>query len=742
MTSISSHIPAASFFRFALLFILLVVFVVSICSVLFFVSDSPASLAEPLNHSYNQLPSYSCPIQCHGELLSIIQLSGLFSDSKEFVDLPLLRSPESVLDEFALLKQTWENKNETIPLEELKSFVSSCFGSAGSDLSPWIPPDFPIFLPFYNEILDEKFRFFGQFIHENWKLLGRKIKSSVYHYPEKYTLLTLKHPYMIVPGGRFREIYYWDSWWIMRGLSRSGMKRTALLTMENFISLISIHGFIPNGCRKYYLKRSQPPLATFMAYEILKEKRAEAETKMNETNQSKQFLSFVFPALLMEYFHWMNPLHHAVNVSDEKCCNRKEQDAMKFNKQTSKSVENSWTKNSLSCSDELRHLMTLQADENVYQFDFPSSLQFDSFEFARIPDPPPLYSGFLLNRYYSNVKHPRPESYREDFQTAQQLEKILNHSGTANISQSIHSLFSELAASAESGWDFSSRWFQNRLNLTTAYTSLVIPVDLNAFLFRNERILALFADILGYQKWNSFFNEASERRFQAIQHYLWDNEYQQWRDYVIDKNDPIRRGETAVLSNWIPLWVFSDPLAGFTNGFPDSINPSSIIDSLLHSGLLLPGGFTISLNNDGQQWDYPNAWAPMQDIITSSIGQVGYHYQPANEKTRKLLKEIGSQLSGEINDPDNRGVFSYGSILKYYIQSRWCYSNYLAFSSTGRMFEKYYAPVLGVAGYGGEYQVQAGFGWTNAVILDFLYEYRHHVNLTFIQDLPGPLALI
>jgi alpha,alpha-trehalase len=61
---------------------------------------------------------------------------------------------------------------------------------------------------------------------------------------------------MVVPGGRFRESYYWDSYWIVRGLLLSDMHETAKFVILNFIEDINNFGFVPNGARIYYLDRS------------------------------------------------------------------------------------------------------------------------------------------------------------------------------------------------------------------------------------------------------------------------------------------------------------------------------------------------------------------------------------------------------------------------------------------------------------------------------------------------------
>ena len=67
-------------------------------------------------------------------------------------------------------------------------------------------------------------------------------------------------------GGRFVEFYYWDTYWIIQGLLLSEMYDTTRGMLENFLSMVDTYGFVPNGGRVYYTKRSQPPLLIPMVY--------------------------------------------------------------------------------------------------------------------------------------------------------------------------------------------------------------------------------------------------------------------------------------------------------------------------------------------------------------------------------------------------------------------------------------------------------------------------------------------
>ena len=75
--------------------------------------------------------------------------------------------------------------------------------------------------------------------------------------PERSTLLPAKHGF-IIPGGRFREAYYWDSYWVVLGLLSVGMHATAASVTTNLLECVAGYGFVPNGLRAYYLGPSAP----------------------------------------------------------------------------------------------------------------------------------------------------------------------------------------------------------------------------------------------------------------------------------------------------------------------------------------------------------------------------------------------------------------------------------------------------------------------------------------------------
>ena len=132
------------------------------------------------------------------------------------------------------------------------------------------------------------------------------------------TLISLPNPY-IVPGGRFREIYYWDSYFTMLGLQADGRIDMIENMVDNFAYLIDSIGFIPNGNRTYFLTRSQPPFFSLMVGLLADEK-------------GEDILTHYLPQLQKEYDFWMDGARyvsrqnrfqeHVVRLPDGKLLNR------------------------------------------------------------------------------------------------------------------------------------------------------------------------------------------------------------------------------------------------------------------------------------------------------------------------------------------------------------------------------------------------------------------------------------
>lgn len=500
-------------------------------------------------HADEQLAS---PAKLYGELFVDVQTAGVFADSKTFVDMTPMQPPEQVLQDYRRAR-TEQGFN-------LRDFVTAHFSA---------PPDNA--REYHSDITQSV----QQHIDALWPVLTRGPDPS-----GRYSsLLPLPNPY-IVPGGRFKEVYYWDSYFTMLGLQESGRHDMVVAMVNNFADLIDRLGHIPNGNRTYYLSRSQPPFFAAMVDLVAARDGAATYAKY-------------LPQLEREYAFWM---------------------------------EGAAT------------LGKGEAHRRVVR----------------------LGDGTVLNRYWDDQATPREESYREDVVTAQASGRP------------VQEMYRNLRAAAESGWDFSSRWFEDGRKLSTIRTVKVLPVDLNSLMYHLERELAKAYAQAGRKAEAADLKQRAAVRSAAVRRLMWDERQKVYVDYLWEE----RRMSPAITAAALyPLYF----------GIADRTQARGTA-ATVRSSLLGPHGLLTTALATGEQWDAPNGWAPLQWIAI------------------KGLRDYGQ---GE---------------LAAAIANRWIDKNVSVYRATGKLVEKYDVAADVTAG-GGEYPLQDGFGWTNGVLRKLLVLY-------------------
>ena len=230
-----------------------------------------------------QEKSFATPDKIYGQLFKDVQLQKILPDGKTFVDCIPKRKVTDIMYDYGMMKG---------PNMNLKKFVEDNF-------------NLPI-TPQLNYIQKENSA--AMHIKNLWGVLKREADVSP-HWEGKEgnggSLLALPYPY-IVPGGRFREIYYWDSYFTMLGLRASDETAMIENMVKNFDYLIEAFGHIPNGNRTYYLSRSQPPFFCMMVDML-------AGIKGNSIY--KKYL----PSMQKEYAYWMEG---ADSIKEGEACKR------------------------------------------------------------------------------------------------------------------------------------------------------------------------------------------------------------------------------------------------------------------------------------------------------------------------------------------------------------------------------------------------------------------------------------
>ena len=135
------------------------------------------------------------------------------------------------------MRDFYELGDQTHNPDILKKFVEDHFDPPGNELIEVYPPDWVPFPTSFQKIEDYKLRRWALHLHRIWRDLCRRVKDDVRQHQELYSLLYVPHPF-IIPGGRFREFYYWDSFWIVKGLLFSEMYDTAKGVILNLAYMV------------------------------------------------------------------------------------------------------------------------------------------------------------------------------------------------------------------------------------------------------------------------------------------------------------------------------------------------------------------------------------------------------------------------------------------------------------------------------------------------------------------------
>jgi alpha,alpha-trehalase len=498
-----------------------------------------------------------------GPLFADVELSGIFADSKTFADARVLSDPAPLTAHYMAAR--------TSAKFDLRVFVGEHFALPHVEDRP----------PTTNPGLSME-----QHLRALWPTLTRPADLD----DPRSSLIPLPFPY-VVPGGRFREAYYWDAYFTMLGLVESGRIDLLVHTLDNLAHLVHTFGHVPNGNRSYYLSRSQPPYFASMVA---------LYARATDLAHATAYLD----ALEAEHAFWM---------------------------------------------DGAEGLAIGQARQRVVR----------------------LANGVVLNRYWDERQDPRPESYREDVALAKTLPE-----------RARASFYRQVRASAESGWDFSSRWMRDPRDLRTLETTELVPVDLNSILYDAEQVIATLRTARGRAgdaEMADAFRQMAARRRATLQALAYDPATGFYYDVRFGTGERVTDRPTLAAAAALFFGVASEA-------------QGRAVAQRLERDFLAAGGFVTTLIESGQQWDAPNGWAPLQWLAIQGAQRYG----------RSDLAAAG--------------------------RARWLALNRRVYEATGKMTEKYDVLQPGRRAGGGEYPTQDGFGWSNGVALALAAQERHAVN--------------
>jgi len=465
--------------------------------------------------------------QLLGELFVDLHTSGIWEDEKYISDAELTTPVDKVL---ALYNEEKSGANF-----DLKSFFEKHFQPAQA-----VEVDFAA----------DPNRSPEEHVKALWPYLHRSADPT----DVLSTKVPLPHSY-IVPGGRFQEVYYWDSYFTQLGLLAHGHRSWVGDLLDNFAHFIYTCGHIPNGNRTYFLSRSQPPFFALMV-------DAYAKGAQEPMDVYERYL----PALEKEYAFWS--------------AEHRNEDGK--------------------------------------------------------------------TKYWDAGNTPRIEMYRTDLEWESHAKE--------------HPLFFQhLRAACESGWDFSSRWLVDPMDLGTIHTMDIAPVDLNSLLLFLEELLFNLTGNNGYE------DAAYKRKLKLQTEFFTEDGFQD-----IDLRSGAGSGAVSA-AVFYPLFV----------GAATADQAAYTVEHHLPQ-LLKTGGLLTTPIHSGQQWDAPNGWAPLQWIAVKGLDRYGF-------------KKEATDLA-----------------------KRWVRTCDIIYNARGKFVEKYNVVEPENLSKGGEYDVQDGFGWSNGVYIAML----------------------
>ncbi|CDF36276.1 Trehalase [Chondrus crispus] len=579
----------------------------------------------------------SAKVFCNPKLLTTLQNSPFRSsnDSKSLVDMELKMDPEDVLELF----QSFPDEPSRDQYNEFVDMVFEPEASSKRLVRNATPMDFNLKPPsFLNRLQEpnEELTAFAIDLKMRWVSLCREfVFGADNEFAKRSSFIPLPFQFF-VPGGRFRECFYWDTLWIVKGLIACDMLESAKAAVRNLFYLVSCIGFVPNGNRVYFLNRTQPPLLT-------------------------EAVKVVYDAIdsASERVEW---LEEAVPILDK---------------------ESSWIHEKRSLSSH---------------------------------HPGKGFENRLLSLYYVSTHHARPESFAEDSLSLHRRQQRC----TPSDDDSPSSVFQNLAAAAESGWDFSSRWFPSADERVVENTQIcsIVPVCLNSILLKAEKDLSSFHELLAnhlrpppdelsdsygeyvdkfadhkkHLELSSHYKQLATRREADMMDLLWDKGTGFWFDYDIKSSV---HSSVVSCAGLMPLWAGCNEKKWTAS---DAKRLVAFVSD--HSGLLQNGGLSCTTQVSKEQWDFPNSWPPLIDLVVEGMQRLGERFPTS--QGRKIAQTIASR----------------------FLETAW-----RGWREDNVMHEKYDSRYkTGKMGVGGEYAPQVGFGWTNGSILRLLCDYAGTFN--------------
>ena len=378
---------------------------------------------------------------------------------------------------------------------------------------------------------------------------------------QPHGLLYLPDKY-VVPGGRFNEMYGWDSYFIVRGLLRAGRVDLARGMVDNFFFEIEHYGAMLNANRTYYLTRSQPPFVSSMFVDVY---RATLQAKKNQGQPDKAWLERAYADLDKDYEMWTRDPHLAGETGLSRYYDFGEGPPAE----------------------------ALQDESGFYrkvaQYFFLHPAQADSY----VVETPPKSNEAVAGSPYSLQVCDVPLTMAPPG-----CEKTKPFKLSADYYKGDRSM-------RESGFDVSFR-FGPFGSATHHYA----PVCLNSLLYKNEKDLEQISLWLGHAEDAKKWNKRAEERKKLITQYLWNDQQGLFFDFNFQTK---RMSDYRYASAFYPLWA----------GLATPEQAKAVAGNL--KAFEQRGGLPMSTEETGAQWDLPYGWGNIEMLAIEGLRRYGFN---------------------------------------------------------------------------------------------------------------------
>jgi alpha,alpha-trehalase len=409
---------------------------------------------------------------------------------------------------------------------------------------------------------------------------------------QSHGLLYLPYPY-VVPGGRFNEMYGWDSYFIIRGLLRDGRTELARNMIENFFFEIDHYGSILNANRTYYFTRSQPPFLTSMIQALY-------ESESARGHEDKQWLGRAYRYAAKDYDLWVHGVHLAGDTGLARYYDLGEGPVPEM-------------------GDDPHYYLEVAS----YLLLHPEDSRYGYFAQGASDSGQPRLQAAAGRVFTAEVCDPRV-SRSPDGRACSSPRKL-------SLSEDYYKGDRSMR---ESGFDISFRF-----GPFGGSTHHFAPICLNSLLYKAEADMEKFATLLGKVEEARNWKERAERRKNAINTYLWNSQRGMFFDYEFMER---KQSSYEFIATFYPLWagLATPEQAKAVAGNLDSFEKA--------------GGTAMSTRETGVQWDLPYGWAPTQLITVEGLRRYGMD-EAADRLSNKFISMVTKnfQKDGTIREKYN-----------------------------------------------------------------------------------------